>query len=453
LFSGNDDRTISFWDARNGDEPRVISGFSDAVSRIALSEDGKLLAAASDDGWITILGIPSGSDAQTPYNFPATPTPTATLDLVAQLQGQCLAGRAGLTETDALGGRIVLDSAVTLPNGRSNRDSFFLDVATCAASRINQGNEGGFYYAVSPDRTLLAYKNSVFDALDNVLGEELVIKNFKGEKLLSLPWETEWLRLVDWLDNERIIINPYKQQENLAKTYSTLTVLNPFTGERQILNPDFAKMYEYTPFPDWDGWGVTMYDPKLTRVVYFSESSETSVVLWDLKEGKRLATLLSSGYSAPQWSPDGSHFTMESFNLDQRAWELYMVTWDGQVEQLTNLYGDDQTRLSNYSWSPDGQFIAAWISNEITRENNESQLVILDIATRAVKYFDVWIKHGGDTYSGPPQKPIWSPNGKYLVVLDWYMQEHRHVFLVDVANGIFIPLAEDMEPVGWMLAP
>lgn len=445
LFSGNDDRTISLWDVHMGDELHVISGFSDAVSHLTLSDDGKLLAAASDDGWITILGVPNGPDAQTPYNFPATPTPTATMDLVAQLQGQCLSGRAGLPETEALSGRIVLDSAVTLPNGRVNRDSFFLDVATCAATRINQMNEGGFDYAVSPDRTLLAYRNLLYDALDNIVGEELVIKDFNGELLLSLPWETDWLRLVDWLDNERVVINPYKQQENLAKMYSTLTVLTPFTRARQILSPDFAKMYEYSPFPDWDGWGVTMYDPTLTRVVYLSDYSEYAYVLWDIENSTRLASLQAIGLFTPRWSPDGSAFVIEAYNPDQFALELFLVNRDGAVQQLTNLYGEEDTILTNYSWSPNSLKIAAWMISG-ANDNKQAQLVVIDTTTKSIEVKDVFFHSQPE----PPFGPIWSPNGKYLIVFD---SGNEQVFLFDLAQNLAIPLAENMEPVGWMLAP
>jgi len=453
LASGNADRTITLWDASTGQELRAVSGFSDSVSKVVFSQDGRLLASASDDGRITILGIPSDSDSQSPYEFPATPTPTATLDLISQLQTQCLAGRAGLPENASPNGRIVLDSKVTLGNGRSNRDSFLLDVGTCVATRINLANEGGKDFSVSPDRTLLAYQRTLLDAHDNMVGEELVIADKSGEELISLPWEDEWLQIVDWLDNQRVVINLFKRQENLAQMYCTLLVLNPFTGEHQILIPDFAKMYEYSPFPDWDHWGVTMYDPTLTRVVYLTENSEFSYALWDLQAGKRLAILPAVGFFTPQWSPDGSRFVIEAFNDEQFALELYLVNRDGEIEQITNLYGEDETVLTNYSWSPDGRYIAAWLSTKSMSKDNEVELVILDTTTYEIKHYDVQIKHGGGFSSEPPQKPIWSSDGRYLIIEEWFEQDHRQIFLIDVLENVSVSIAKDMEPMGWMVAP
>ena len=63
------------------------------------------------------------------------------------------------------------------------------------------------------------------------------------------------------------------------------------------------------------------------------------------------------------------------------------------------------------------------------------------------------MKYGQDVYGNFPPAPIWSPDGTQLIVQDLYETYHRHVLLVDLVQGFLTQIVEDMEPVGWMVAP
>ena len=59
----------------------------------------------------------------------------------------------------------------------------------------------------------------------------------------------------------------------------------------------------------------------------------------------------------------------------------------------------------------------------------------------------------GEGYGGDlPPAPIWSPDSQQFLVVDWYEKEHSRVVLVDIAQGFAAQIAEDMEPLGWMVS-
>jgi Tol biopolymer transport system component len=150
---------------------------------------------------------------------------------------------------------------------------------------------------------------------------------------------------------------------------------------------------------------------------------------------------------------------VENYVVEQDSVELLLISRDGQVEQLTNLNSYSKTFILDYSWSPDGRYIAAWVFTGSWlefMESGEAELVVVDTNTRQVTDYCVRVKYRDlkGLYSmTAPTAPLWSPDGKQLVVMDWYEKDHRRVILVDPARGFAAQIAEDMEPVGWMLPP
>ena len=196
---------------------------------------------------------------------------------------------------------------------------------------------------------MLAYWSGIVDASDNISNEELVIAGANGQRLKAIPWEEGWVGPLGWLDNQRLVISlaGLDLDENQGLYPSTLLLLDPFTGERQVLNPDFTGIYG-TPKAGWDGWGGTLYDPTLTRVVYpyIGDNDLYTYALWDLQKQKLVATLeavfagpVSIDWAPmPVWSPDGSHLVVKGLVEDvngETTVATFLVTRDGQVEQLT----------------------------------------------------------------------------------------------------------------------
>jgi WD40 repeat protein len=299
-----------------------------------------------------------------------------------------------------------------------------------------------------------------------------VVASAVGQRLKVIPGEEGWTGLVGWLDNQRVVINlaAMDPQENTMKKPSTLLLLNPFSGERQILRPDYPKYYDksFTTVPDWEGWGGVVYDPTFTRAIYPRLMGDTdenyTYALWDLSKKQLVTTLeeIFSDYAGdniypmPRWSPDGSQFVVDGLVAfpDHVESETYLVSKDGLVKQLNHLYPYGGVFTSISSWSPDGRYLATYLAtDEVGYE--QTKVVVVDIETLDITDFCLPITYGGEGYGigTPTSMPVWSPDGTQFLVVDWYSSDHQSVILVDIAQGFAAKIAEDMQPVGWMLSP
>lgn len=390
----------------------------------------------------------------------ATPTPkptdTSYFPPEAKMQFDCLTVLPERAE------EMQSDGVVVLENGRKG---YLLGMSTGTRTPINQDGEGGIDYAVSPDRIWLAYDRFLIESDNRVSHDELVVANASGEVETSLPWEEGWGRILDWLNDDWLVLNLYGLDPLADAGYhpNYLLALNPFSGERKLLAPDYPNIHTLDKF-DWEGWSRTMYDPTLTRVVYLTEYDDFSYVLWDLENDREITRLparipMWNYIPIPRWSPDGSRFIVEAWIPEEERLELFQVSRDGEIEQLTNLYPYGEATLAQYSWSPDGRYLAGLLDTGLG-QNPELELVVLDTQTRQITNTCLKVTYFyhapkiEDSWSDDPPLPIWSPDGTQLLVANRVGKEGTwQVILVDLKEEIAVVIAENMEPVGWMVAP
>jgi len=62
LAGGGEDRTLTVWNVKSGEEVFSFTGFSKEVSSIAFSPDGSSLCAGSGDGMIRLLDLATGEE-------------------------------------------------------------------------------------------------------------------------------------------------------------------------------------------------------------------------------------------------------------------------------------------------------------------------------------------------------------------------------------------------------
>lgn len=384
----------------------------------------------------------------------STSTPTSTLE--PRMQTQCVEIAPDLPPEARLRGILVL----TPPPG-STGFTYLVDLETGSQRPLPQKeNEQLLDFVVSLDRKQMAYRRWIVKQPgERPVEDWLVVANADGQQLTAIPYKTEHLPYEEgeweayyWLDNQRFIIN------QRTSPVDTMLVLDPFTGKQQEL-PTAYPHFDPTAESGLLWWeAVAIYDSTLTRVVYagLTDDFKPSIVLWDLQARQVLVnipTFIFGTRERPKWSPDDVQFAFampETYHENPpRVQELYSISRDGQVTRLTHLTESyKEVDIGHYEWSPDGRYIAFWM-NDLSKNPPVDELVVVDTVTRAVTNY--CIPGDESQYTAPP--PLWSPDGQQLIVVNRSTENHRRVILVDIVRGLAAQIAEDMEPVGWLVAP
>jgi hypothetical protein len=399
---------------------------------------------------------PTWTPSQDPTQAPLiTPMPPAA----AHLQLDCF---------DILPERPAgLAAAGTLLFASVTNEAMYVDAGTGAETPMTLPHESRFNFVVSPDRQRVVYRRVLRDGMRiQIIDDSLVIADAADRPISVRPWENGWTSVAGWLDGSRLIINIAAKDgdQALAKKPATLIVLDLNTGRPKVLAPDFPNMnFEY-PVPNWDNWGVTMYDSTLTRVVYPFDSFErfdAGYTLWDVPNQRALAHLPSTLRThTPRWSPDGARFVVAASQGGGESWlsfELYSVERNGgepvRLTFLTEYYA--AVYIQSYTWSPDGRRIAFWMVEEPQGvpfiEHGEAHLAVLDTETGEVT--NTCVPGEYDATVGPARvpPPLWSPDGAQLLVENSAPDGNNRVLLVDLASQAAAAIARQVKPEGWMV--
>lgn len=376
-----------------------------------------------------------------------TSTPTVSPDV---MRYQCLEIANSLPTRDSLKGVIVYD-------GDYNLTSWLSDQETGNTYLLpREANDTLWQFGVSPDGQHLKYIHSIAETQKY----QLVIATSDGKSLWSQNVNAvDW----DWFDNERLVY--LESSENGTHRF---LLLNPFSGEQKHLPADFPGSEAFSS--DMVGhWflatrGVPIYDPTLTRAVYpviEDKQKWPAIILWDTQANKDVAQIVTVDYwgNTPLWTPDGKQFIIAT-NMDTTkplatAQELFAVSRDGQIRQLTHFmdYYQGIEILDDYSLSPNGKLLAFWITVKPSQFDNP-RLAVLNIETGEVTNYCI----KGDPFADNaayPDLPVWSPDSTQLLVISRPPEDTkvRRVVVVDIGNNYAAQINQDMEPVGWMVAP
>jgi hypothetical protein len=309
---------------------------------------------------------------------------------------------------------------------------------------------------VSPDRKLFAYRNFKSGLLEIFSSDQKRLASFRMPK--------DWGNIAEWHDNKSLIIilnEPEATPSTFVKYPRGVVLLDPFSGRFQTLPPDYPNIDKANSNFGWYQYGTTVYDKTLTRVIYpgrlesYPKPFNSGYILYSIPEKKKLAeiTNLTWANRTPIWSPDSSQFIMMGED------EFYLVSIDGKVTKVTHMNPNfnSATRKGTsftpyfYAWSPDGQQVAMWLENHKTK-----QLTLAILNPRTGIITDTCLPAGYDPkdFTTLPY-PVWSPDGKSLVVAANFQPEDRSfdVVLIDLEKQVGQKIISNIFPVGWLLAP
>lgn len=403
--------------------------------------------------------VPASTPSVTPSKtYTPTILPLRTPNILpnARLEVQCLDILPTLPPNLKSEGILVLKAEFST-------DTFLMDLATGQTNKLSQAGEYFPDLFVSPNHEWMAYIDWKNPISDNIW----YVTNGGGQVYTIVPDSYLWY-LIGWLNNQQLVVRlstylpTFEPSSMLSLDMTevpTLLILNPFTGKRQILEPDFPDLAPWGgEIPWWEGWSGLVYDPTLRYAAY---SGEDGLTLRDLESSHTIVSLLFDIYSQPYWSPGGDRFAVaDSFYYDKSEYEIFTMDLNGEVLQLSNLAAYHTSNyISGLSWSPAGRNLAFWLSawdeevgyifyNEMI--NPPAALAVLD--TTSGKIIDYCIQ--GDTLEF--RTPIWSPDGSQIVIVvdpSTDSVDDDRVILIDLELGLAAQIAENLIPVGWLRIP
>ena len=386
-----------------------------------------------------------------PVAVTATPVPalaeTPSTTPEARIQENCPAILSARPTDINLAGFAVLSKS----KGMIIKSVSSLDLQSGQQTEFDLSQDNGIGgFEISPDRKALA-----FSADD--LHPHLVISDVFGKRLSLHTWSFGGFSDLDWVNDQQLFL----------MSGDKFIVLDPYTNKSQsYVLTDFLK---FPSIDEIDSRHISLaFDPTLSQAIYPGDNAQ--IVLLDFQTKQILAEVPLFIDEAPQftWSPDGSQAAVVGTIRADKAKpelatdEVFILDNGGKNRQATHLsnYSNDNfytlssyLASSNLAWSPDSRYVAFWQQHG-EFDAREMRLLVLDTVTDHVTSYCDW----GKTSSNSFDAPIWSPDGRQLLVKqivvqskDPNIEDTTQVMVIDIEKNIAFPIAENQFPIGWML--
>jgi WD40 repeat protein len=398
VATGSLDRTVKVWDAASGTLLRTLDGLGGGITRIAFSPDGNIFAAAE----------PKTYSIRTWSTTTGEPRPTIKGRGVSSLGfsadgNSVLAVSNALDAWDAASGQLVQDGA----KGRG----FSLSAPFVKSSAISSG---GDLIAIGYSKGFVEIRN----ASDNLLHKlqigaaaiESVMISPKGDLLLTEDdqsgvglWDVAAGRLLRKLEPAGSVSSMAFSPD--GKTFASVgdsielwdpasgAPLRTFSGHGGI-TPGYERVMSAVFSPD----GKSLLTGDL----------DGTAMIWDVASGKVIRVLGKgdfSGVHALAFAPDGKEILIGS--NDQKA-----RIWDFQAGRITHVFPGHGGPVTAAVFSPDGRRIAL---------NSDGRFSAVGGGFNGHEAATLWDASSGDLLNTFPESigggsVAFSPDGRTIAV-------------------------------------
>jgi eukaryotic-like serine/threonine-protein kinase len=304
LASASEDKTVRLWDAKSGQELRVLKGHTSGVSSVNFSPDGQTLASASSDKTVRLWNAKTGQELRV-LNGHAK----AVLSVSFSPDGQTLASASQ-------------DETVRLWDATGGQERRVLRAHTSGVSSVSFSPDGQVLASASKDKTVRLWD----------------IKS--GAELRILEGHTSWVRSVSFSPNGQILAS--------ASWDKTVRLWDAKSGQEiRVLEGHNAPVSSVSYSPDCQTLASASADP-------LASSGDQTVRLWDSKSGQELRAFKghTSVLTCVCYSPDSQTLASASADLTVRLWHA-------KSGQELRVFRGHTHWVYSVSFSPDSQLLAS----------------------------------------------------------------------------------------------
>lgn len=197
--------------------------------------------------------------------------------------------------------------------------------------------------------------------------------------------------------------------------------LTPLLGERK-------KIDQRAVFLDWSPNGEDI-------LVLGVDGSDLSGSAWlvDVESHIYHDVNIKQTYGVPtittaSFSPDGQTIVYAQSDCYQCGYQLWQIDSNGSKRQL--LLEDSKARVENIAWSPDGTLISfvQWV--EVNETGGMGQLYVIETKGKQKRLLSL---AQTDYYNR--FRPVWSSDGKRIVLVMNSEQKQNNLYIVTVSTG------------------
>lgn len=405
-----------------------------------------------------IANISPTSITQKPHKeltlMPSTTTAMPT-DL-SEIQFDCLKIRNDSTQLANIEGVLALVEIKDLD--RLEQNLFLWDLGSGEQKAIS--TPGTFRYSVSPGGNFIAFDKAIFEG-DHFNSLPIIIIDSDGNPLVTIDEQIGGYGF-EWLDEENLLINS-------PIGNNPLILFSPFTHKQKIIEPfptESIRLFDSELIYSWGFYAYhkIVYNKDLTRALYaFSGDGGPSVAIHNMTTNKDMAIFPTNEAFGvlPKWSSDGDKVAIglntnsstrtDTANYGIYKYEIFIISHDGEKLYSTNLASlSESIYISALSWSPDNNHIAFWYTTNGENINENLELAVLDLNTKEVKNYCIMKNAEDHAWKRNDISPIWSPDGKYLLVEINDNNQNPRTIIVDIIQEEAIFVKSGVLPVAWM---